>query len=81
MIVMMMAMTPSLNASSRLCPSRLLPAAGNFLRVDRVGERQAVVVGDVADLQVVAVRRGGVIALERRGVDFIRRPTVPSASL
>ncbi len=38
-----------------------------------VGQRQSIFFRDVADLQVVAVRRGGVIALERGHVNVISR--------
>src|SRR5438067_13661156 len=48
-----------------------LQVAGRRLRPHRVRQRQPVVVGDVADLQVVAVRRRRVIALERGDVDLV----------
>src|SRR5262245_19487338 len=46
-------------------------AARRRLRPDRVRQRTAVVVRHVADLQVVPVGRGGVIALERGDVNLV----------
>src|SRR5207237_10195291 len=48
-----------------------LQLAGRRLRAHRIRQRQPVVMGDVADLQVVAVRRRRVIALERGDVDVV----------
>ena len=50
---------------------QLRPGPELRLRLDSVCQGQAVVVRHVADLQIEAVRRGGVVALERRYVDVV----------
>src|SRR5690349_1574190 len=61
------------SAIALIMTALFLSAAGR-LRLHRVRERQPVLARDVADLQVVPIRRRRVIALERRGVDIVRHP-------